>query len=153
MIVDDIIIAFEDPGSPDAIVLMNELSACLQAITGDSGQSSFSVSDVCIPRSLFVIARTLKGEAIGCGAFRPLDEKTAEIKRMYVRAKAKGTGSRLLSFLEKQAGIMGYEMLRLETRLVNQRAVSFYERNGYLRIANYGRYQGRAEAVCFEKRL
>jgi ribosomal protein S18 acetylase RimI-like enzyme len=48
---------------------------------------------------------------------------------------------------------MGYETLRLSTRLVNQTAVSFYERNGYRRIPNYGRYQGRDEAVCFEKML
>jgi ribosomal protein S18 acetylase RimI-like enzyme len=150
---EEIIIKAEDPHSPDAVQLMNELSMCLYSITGDGGQSSFHVEDVCGPRSLFAIARNLKADAIGCGAFRPMDEKTAEVKRMYVRERSSGVGSMLLSFLERQAAQMGYETLRLETRLVNQGAVSFYERNGYRRIPNYGRYQGRPEAVCFEKAL
>jgi GNAT superfamily N-acetyltransferase len=153
MNVEEIIITAEDPRSPDAILLMNELSMCLLAITGDGGQSSFNAEDVRVPRSLFAIARNLKGEAIGCGAFRPMDKTTAEIKRMYVREKSSGVGSKLLFFLEHQALQMGYEVLHLETRLVNQVAVLFYERNGYRRILNYGRYQGRPEAVCFEKHL
>ncbi len=153
MLTEEIVLTAEDPRSPDATLLMNELSACLQAITGDGGQSSFSEEDVCVPRSLFAVARNHHGEALGCGAFRPMDEKTAEIKRMYVREKSSGVGTKLLAFLERQAGTMGYKVLRLETRLVNQGAVAFYERNGYERIPNYGKYQGRPEAVCFEKRL
>jgi ribosomal protein S18 acetylase RimI-like enzyme len=153
MNVEEIIIKKEDSFSPDAILLMNELTMCLQAITGDGGQSSFNVEDMCAPRSLFAIARNPMGEAIGCGAFRSMDKITAEIKRMYVREKSSGVGSKLLFFLENQAAEMGYEVLCLETRLVNQKAVSFYEKNGYRRIPNYGRYQGRPEAVCFEKKL
>lgn len=56
-------------------------------------------------------------------------------------------------FLEHRAAEMGYDALLLSTRLVNQGAVSFYERNGYLRIPNYGRYQDRPEAVGFENML
>lgn len=153
MNIEEIIIAAEDPCSKDAAQLMNELSMCLKSITGDSGQSSFGVEDVCAPRSMFAIARNTKGEAIGCGAFRPLDEKTAEIKRMYVREKSSGAGSKLLSFLEHRAAQLGYEALLLSTRLVNLKAVSFYERNGYRRIPGYGRYQSRPESVCFEKIL
>lgn len=82
-----------------------------------------------------------------------MDEKTAEIKRMFVNEKSTGVGSKILSFLEQQAYVMGYRVLRLETRLVNQKAVTFYERNGYRRIPNYGRYLDRAEAVCFDKCL
>jgi len=40
-----------------------------------------------------------------------------------------------------------------ETRLVNARAVAFYERRGYARIANYGRYRGNDAAACFGKAL
>jgi ribosomal protein S18 acetylase RimI-like enzyme len=150
---EEIIITAENPFSLDAVQLMNELSVCLQSITGDSGQNSFNVEDVCVPRSMFAIARNPNGESIGCGAFRPLDEKTAEIKRMYVREKSSGVGSMLLFFLENQAAQMGYEALLLSTRLVNLGAVSFYERNGYRRIPGYGRYLGRPESVCFEKHL
>lgn len=149
----DVIISAESPFSPDAVSLMNELSECLQAITGNSGKNSFDAKDVCSDKAIFVIARDQSGRAIGCGAFRPMDETTAEVKRMYAKDKGKGTGSMILSYLEQQAHEFGYKTLRLETRIVNTKAVSFYERNGYRKIPNYGKYAGRANAICFEKDL
>ena len=91
--------------------------------------------------------------ALGCGALRPLEGDAAELKRMYARPGGCGVGRALLRFLEEEARRLGYGALRLETRRVNARAVSFYERHGYARIPNYGRYAGLERAVCFEKRL
>lgn len=148
-----IVIKEEDPNTPDALMLMDELSKALEDITGDSGRNSFAVEDVCVPRALFVIARNEEGEAVGCGAIRPMDENTAEVKRMYAKAKATGIGSEVLLCLEARARELGYSALRLETRLINQRAVSFYENKGYYRIPNYGKYINNQKAVCFEKKL
>lgn len=148
-----VILSEESPFSSDAILLMNELSECLQSITGDSGKSSFDPKDVCNDRAVFVIARDQRGKAIGCGAFRPMDETTAEVKRMYAKEKGLGIGNQILSCLEHRAHDIGYITVRLETRIVNARAVSFYERNGYRKIANYGKYAGRVNSVCFEKNL
>ena len=72
---------------------------------------------------------------------------------MYSRPGTSGVGSAILGFLETEAVNLGYQALWLETRLVNARAVSFYERRGYRRIPNFGKYVGNAKAVCFEKRL
>ena len=151
----DMIVAIkkEDPTTPDATFLMNELSDALELITGSSGRNSFSLDDVCGSRALFVIARRQDGEAVGCGALRPIGTNIAEVKRMYAKNKAKGIGSQILSYLEKQAEKLGYSALWLETRLINQQAVSFYEKNGYYRIPNFGKYIDKPEAVCFEKRL
>ncbi len=143
----------QDPNSDDAIRLMDELSACLQSITGDSGRGSFDPKDVCVPRSVFVIARDERGEALGCGAIRPIDENIAEIKRMYSKVKGRGVGKLMLSYLEKQAQSFGYSVLWLETRKVNQGAVSFYISQGYHEIPNYGKYVGKDEAICFGKKL
>lgn len=66
---------------------MNELSECLQSITGDS-ENSFNATDVYNDKSTFVIARNQNGEAVGCGAFRPVDKTTAEVKRMYAKEKS-----------------------------------------------------------------
>lgn len=148
-----VMISAESPFSSDAISLIDELSECLQDITGDSGKSSFDANDVCNDRAMFVIARNQSGEAIGCGAFRPIDETTAEVKRMYAKSKGMGIGNKILSYLERQAHDIGYETLRLETRIVNTNAVSFYERNGYKKIPNYGKYAERANSICFEKYL
>lgn len=141
----------DSPFSPDAAAMMRELSDCLESITGNGGQSSFQPEDVCNNRSVFVIARNRNGEAVGCGALRPIDETIGEIKRMYSKVKGTGTGSQILTYLEHQAADRGYRTLRAETRAVNIRAVSFYLRNGYKKIPNYGKYAHRPEAVCFEK--
>ena len=77
----------------------------------------------------------------------------AEVKRMYASVNGAGVGSAVLSYLESEAQKLGYTVLILETRAVNCRAVSFYLDRGYKRIANFGKYAGRPEAVCFEKRI
>ncbi|MQR00496.1 GNAT family N-acetyltransferase [Glaciimonas soli] len=148
-----IIVAAEDPTSSDAYMLMAELSATLAMITGDSGNSSFDPSDVRVPNALFVVARDSQGRAIGCGAFRPLTDGVAELKRMYSRPGNPGTGSALLAFLEAAAKAMQYQALWLETRLINKQAVRFYEQRAYKIIPNFGKYAGNNNAVCFEKRL
>jgi ribosomal protein S18 acetylase RimI-like enzyme len=148
-----ITVASEDPDTPDVAVLLDELSASLKAITGSSGNTSFDPNDVRAENARFVVARDQCGNAVGCGAFRPLESGVAEIKRMYSRRCMPGIGSAVLLFLESEAQKLGYAALRLETRVVNERAVTFYERLGYHRIPNFGKYVGRAEAACFEKRL
>lgn len=143
----------KDPHSQDAFEMMEELSETLEKITGNSGRSSFNIKDLSDTRAVFVVAYNDEEEAIGCGAIRPINENTAEVKRMYAKSKAKGVGTAILSYLEGQAQKLGYSKFCLETRLVNKRAVAFYESRGYHRIASYGKYAGRAEAVCFEKTL
>ena len=143
----------EDPSGDDALELVGELSAVLTAITGASGQASFDVSDVIGPRACFALARDAHGRALGCGALRPMDADTAEIKRMFARPGTRGVGSAVLRFLEGEAANRGYLALRLSTRRVNERAVAFYERHGYRRIPGYGRYAGSEVSVCFEKVL
>ena len=149
----NIAISAESPFSPDAISLMDELSECLQTITGNSGKDSFDPKDICNDRAAFVIARDQSGNALGCGAFRPINETTAEVKRMYAQNKGMGIGGTILAYLEHRAHDFGYKSLRLETRTVNTKAISFYERNGYRTIQNYGKYAGKTNSICFEKGL
>jgi ribosomal protein S18 acetylase RimI-like enzyme len=154
-------VAAEEATAPDSCALMEELSAVLASITGSSGKASFDPQDVSGPMARFVVARgtqlhtELAGPALGCGAFRPLHEGVAEIKRMYARPDigVRGVGAAILRHLEAEALALEYRALWLETRLVNQRAVDFYVAHGYLRIANYGKYAGNPLAACFEKRL
>jgi len=156
-----ITVAAEDPAGADAQALMAALSQALAAITGSDGRASFDVEDVRGNRARFVVARDGQGRPLGCGALRPLGvddgaegrPETAEIKRMFAVPGTAGVGSAVLAFLEAEASSLGYAQAWLETRLVNTRAVGFYERRGYARIANYGRYRGNAAAVCFGKRL
>ena len=143
----------EESITPDVLRLMDELSDTLESITGSSGRLSFSMDDLSSPGSLLAVARDGEGTAAGCGVIRPLDTGTAEVKRMYAKEKGEGIGSAILSYLESQAARLGYHTVRLETRSVNKDAVAFYLARGYTPIPNYGRYAGRVEAVCFEKKL
>jgi ribosomal protein S18 acetylase RimI-like enzyme len=145
-------VAPADPDSPDARALLGELGAALAAITGSDGAASFDAADVRGERACFLVARAADGSLAGCGALRPLAENVAELKRMYARPGS-GAGRFLLAALEHQAAAFGYAEIWLETRRVNGRAVAFYEKHGYGAIANYGKYAGRADAVCLGKQL
>lgn len=146
-------ITAEDPGSPDARALMDELSDTLAAITGDPGRSSFDPDDVRHPQARFALARDARSMPLGCGALRPLQPGIAELKRMYARPGTRGVGSALLAFLEAEAAALGYRALWLSTRVVNERAIGFYTARGYVRIPNFGRYAGRTQSVCLAKAL
>lgn len=147
------IISACDPEHPDALALVEELSAALASITGDSGKSSFALADARVARSLFAVARSDAGALLGCAALRPLEGEVGEVKRMYARPGHGGVGAALLAFIEREAARFGYRELWLETRRVNLRAVDFYRTHGYAEIANYGKYVGRDEAICLGKRL
>lgn len=154
-------ITVEDPGSPDARALMDELCDTLVAITGDGGRSSFDPDDVRGAQACFVVARAVACEGasdgalrpVGCGAFRPLQPGIGELKRMYARPETHGVGTALLAFLEAEAVALGLRALWLSTRVVNERAHRFYESRGYARIPNFGRYVGRMQSVCLAKTL
>ncbi|MFB9241516.1 GNAT family N-acetyltransferase [Massilia antarctica] len=148
-----IAIAACDPDSPDARILIEELSAALAALTGDSGKASFAADDTRVARSLFVVARGAAGQALGCAALRPLDDDVGEVKRMFARPGTNGVGAALLAHVEQAAQGLGYRQLWLETRKVNTRAVAFYARHGYSVISNYGKYVGRDDAVCLGRIL
>ena len=146
-------IAAESPTSADSQTQMAELSEILAGITGADGRASFDSADMLSPRARFVVARDARNTPLGCGAFRPLQEGVAELKRMYARRGTKGVGRAILAHLEEEARKLGSREVWLETRRVNETAVGFYESNGYLRRANFGKYAGNAKAVCFAKRL
>jgi GNAT superfamily N-acetyltransferase len=141
------------PDHPDAMRLLDHLSETIAAITGSSGRGSFDLRDVSAENSLFVIAEDSDSIPVGCGAYRPLAPSIAELKRMYASPGTKGLGAAILKSLEHRAAGDGYQELWPETRQINVRAISFYERQGYGRIPNFGKYIGRSEAVCFGKRL
>ncbi len=90
---------------------------------------------------------------VGCGALKPFDDNSMEIKRMYVAMdyRRKGIASLLLKELEKWAKELGYSACVLETGLRQPEAISLYEKNKYQCIPNYPPYEQMANSVCFRK--
>lgn len=94
-------------------------------------------------------------KAVGCGAIKPLDSNTMEVKRMYVfpEHRGKGIASKILLELEHWATELNYTTCVLETGLKQPEAIGLYKRSGYRSIPNYGQYIGIENSVCFEKKL
>ena len=80
----------------------------------------------------FLIAR-LHGRAIGCGALKPIDASTGEIKRMWVAPEARGLGvaRRLLEALEDEASRSGFGRVILDTNRSLAEAQALYRNAGY----------------------
>lgn len=151
----DLVILAVDAAGPDAQLLLDELSATLLRINGDSGRSSFDV-EAATPRGGFYLARDGAGTLQGCAALRPLgeaDSAIGELKRMYARPGGTGVGAALLAHVEAQARRHGYQALHLSTRVANGRAVAFYARHGYVPVLAWGKYVGAAQSTCLGKTL
>jgi len=91
------------------------------------------------PRGTFLVALD-GGQVIGTGAIRPIDDETAELKRMWLLEayQGRGIGYRLYTLLADFARAAGYRRIWLSTDAIAQsRAVRFYERLGFRPIAPY----------------
>lgn len=146
----EIIIA--QPTDNDIQPLIEALSLELEQRFSSSGKNSFQ--DWQQNNKLYIFAKAVNNnETVGCAAIRPISTEIAELKRMYSKYNRQGIGKKLLSFLEEKAKTIGYKEVWLETRKLNQEACSFYLKNGYNVIPNYGNYIGNEKAICFGKKL
>jgi len=117
-----------------------------------------SVERVFQPNILFLIA-VLDGDPVGCGGVA-FGDGFAELKRMYVRDRARGNGvaQALVARLEAEAVERGYKRLTLETGDVLHAAIRLYERAGFTGCAAFGDYltlapHTIARSLFFEKRI
>ncbi len=96
-----------------------------------------------------------KGEALGCGAFRAFDNKTVEIKRMFVQPdfRGRGIGDAILKELEQWAAEINYTACILETGKKQPEAIKLYQKTGYIIIPNFGQYANVENSVCMKKSI
>jgi len=145
-------IKIENPDDEKVLAITEELSENLYIRFGSDGKNSFQDWENENSKFVFVVAE-INTEIVGCGAIRPIDTTTGEVKRMYAKYPGKKIGQTILDFLENKALNLGYTNLILETRVKNESAVQFYQKQGYKIIPNYGKYTDRPEAICLEKSL
>ena len=145
-----------DPDAPTA-------AACLTAYYRELDErfdGGFSVGDALPlaaaemrpPRGLFLVA-TYQGDAVGCGGLKLAGGRTAELKRLWVDATARGfgVGRRLVAALEARALEEGYRRVRLDTNRVLVEAIGLYRSLGYAEVEPFN--DERYAHHWFEKRL
>jgi ribosomal protein S18 acetylase RimI-like enzyme len=101
------------------------------------------------PPSGSLFLASVDGESIGCVAIRKLEDKTCELKRLYVRPAARGLGigRRLTQAAVTKARELGYSRVRLDTLVSMKEARSLYESLGFRNIVPY--YQNPLEGAVF----
>jgi len=150
--IQSISIKIVNPNDEKVLAITEELSENLYLRFGSDGKNSFQDWENENSKFVFVVAE-INSKIVGCGAIRPIDQNIGEVKRMYSKYPGKKIGQTILGFLENEAVNLGYTNLVLETRVKNESAVQFYQKQGYKVIPNYGKYTDRPEAICLGKSL
>ena len=81
----------------------------------------------------FRVVTTSEGVIVGCGGLYPIDDREAEIRRMYLLPEARGAGigRKLLEELISVATERRFERVSLETASVLKEAISLYRKRGF----------------------
>ncbi len=141
------------PAPPEFIDLVKRLDVELAIRDGD--EHAFYAQFNSIGTLQQVVVAYDGDTPVACGALKPYEADTVEIKRMYTMESHRGQGlaSMVLAELEQWASELGYKRCILETGLNQPEAIHLYHKNQYDRIPNYGQYANVDNSVCFEKKL
>lgn len=102
-----------------------------------------------------VVVAYLAGEPVGCACFRPFDDTTVEVKRMFVHEAQRGQGiaRKILNELELWGKELGYARAVLETGIRQPEAIALYQRSGFNFMEKYAPYEDMENSVCMQKPL
>jgi putative acetyltransferase len=147
-----------DPQGAEALALLHEAAVEVRAmypeLHAQGHPSLWPTNPPAGPGAVYLLA-DINGKVVASGALRPLDERTAELRRMYVVPSARrgGVARAMLERLEKEARALGYESVRLETGYKQEPAMAFYRACGFQPIAPFGEYANDPTSRCFGKNL
>ncbi|WP_420968951.1 GNAT family N-acetyltransferase [Bradyrhizobium sp. B120] len=150
----DISIAPEDPRQADVRQLIDLSDAHMQALYPPDSNHLVPVETLADADTVFLVARR-DGEVLGSIAFRLIAPGHAEMKRMFVRADARGhgLGRRLLGVLEDAARSREITRISLETGIRQPEAVGLYRAAGYRECPPFADYAPDPLSLFMTKRL
>ena len=139
------------PESRDFRALAAELDAYYFTLVGEI---QYRYAEPNRPENMNGLAVVYEGEMpIAIGAWKRVDDKTAEIKRIYVRPayRRQGVASALIPALEDSAAESGFAQFILETARNTDASHQLYLSLGYQIIDYYGSPAGAENCLCFYK--
>lgn len=147
-------ICFVDAENADFRFLAHQLDEYYISLVGDVHLRYAACND---PR-LFACRAVAyaDGKAVGCGAWKRVDEETFEVKRIYILpgARRQGIASQIISALEQDAvKTGGFARAILETARTTADSAALYRKLGYTEIPYYGSPAGAENCRCFEKSM
>lgn len=106
------------------------------------------------PQGLFIVLER-DGEIIATGAYKPFDEQTAEVKRIWTHPalRQQGLAQRVMRELESRAQIAGYRHIYLTTGFRQPEAVKLYLSLGYQPQFDIHRNREEYSVAPFDGRL
>ncbi|WP_076865466.1 GNAT family N-acetyltransferase [Bradyrhizobium mercantei] len=150
----DVSIAPEDPRQLEVRRLIDLSDAYMQALYPPDSNHLAAVETLAVPGTVFLVARR-GGDVLGSIAFRRIAPDHAEMKRMFVRADARGhgLGRRLLDALEDAARSRQIVRISLETGIRQPEAIGLYRAAGYRECPPFGGYAPDPLSLFMTKRL
>ena len=141
------------PDSQDYAMLAQKLDEYYFELVGDI---QFKYAEVNKPHNMNAVCVVYEGdEPIACGAWKKIDDETAEIKRIYVlpQHRRKGAASMIVTAMEADAAKTGRKRFILETARTTADSASLYLSLGYKEIDYYGSPAGAENCRCFKKEI
>jgi putative acetyltransferase len=144
----------EDPRQPDVQALLRQSDDYLRALYPVESNHLVSADVLATHRAVFLAARR-DGELLGSIAFLVIAPGHAEMKRMFVRAEARGIGlgRRLLNALEEVACHRNITQISLETGIKQSEAIALYRTSGYQDCPPFGDYKADPLSLFMTKSL
>jgi GNAT superfamily N-acetyltransferase len=139
--------------NPDFVSLIRQLDAYLAEKDGEEHAFYATYNTLDDIRHVVLVC---EGDApVACGAIKPFDDRSAEVKRMFTLPAFRGRGLAVIALaeLERWATELGFTRCVLETGKRQPEAIALYQKAGYVSIPNYGQYANMENSVCFEKEL
>jgi ribosomal protein S18 acetylase RimI-like enzyme len=138
-------IVLSQVGSPELVATVRNLfREYAEAIGTDLEYQGFAAELAALPAPYApptgaLLVAHIGADVAGCVGLRPLDGRTGEMKRLYVRSayRSWGLGKHLVEAVINTARQAGYSELRLDTLPSMVSAQALYQRLGFVEIPPY----------------